>query len=105
MDWYFQRISAPFRGGFRSANRQFLEPLPIRRIDLTDPTDRQLIDAIAATVKEILALQATLSPIRNTPCAERDDLLREIERIDQQIDQLVSGLYGLTKEEQRLIGT
>lgn len=27
--WFFPQISAPFRGGFRSANRQFLELLPI----------------------------------------------------------------------------
>jgi hypothetical protein len=27
--WYFPHVSAPFRGGFRSANRQFLSLLPI----------------------------------------------------------------------------
>jgi hypothetical protein len=27
--WFFPQISAPFRGGFRSANRQFLSLLPI----------------------------------------------------------------------------
>jgi len=27
--WFFPHVSAPFRGGFRSANRQFLEQIPI----------------------------------------------------------------------------
>lgn len=27
--WYFPHISAPFRGGFRSANRQYLSQLPL----------------------------------------------------------------------------
>jgi hypothetical protein len=27
--WFFPHVSAPFRGGFRSANRQFLEQVPI----------------------------------------------------------------------------
>jgi type I restriction-modification system DNA methylase subunit len=103
MDWYFQRISAPFRGGFRSANRQFLDPLPIRQLDLTDPTDRQVHDAIVARVGEMLALQDRLSPVRNTPCTERDDLLREVERKDREIDNLVYNLYDLTGEERRLV--
>ena len=38
MRWYFPRISAPFRGGWRSANKQFLSLLPVRVIDFTERT-------------------------------------------------------------------
>jgi hypothetical protein len=31
--WYFPFLSPPFRGGYRSANRQFLGQLPITRIE------------------------------------------------------------------------
>jgi hypothetical protein len=103
MDWYFQRISAPFRGGFRSANRQFLDPLPIRQLDLTNPTDRQIHDAIISSVAEMLVLQDHLQPLRNTPCTERDDLHREVERKDREIDNLVYDLYGLTAGQRRLV--
>lgn len=30
LDYYFQRLSVPFRGEFKSANKQFIAPLPIR---------------------------------------------------------------------------
>jgi hypothetical protein len=33
IDWYFQLISANFRGGWMSANRQFISQLPIRLIN------------------------------------------------------------------------
>jgi adenine-specific DNA-methyltransferase len=38
--WYFPHVSAPFRGGFRSANRQFLEQLPI--CDTTNDQELQV---------------------------------------------------------------
>ena len=44
-----------------------------------------------------------LAPIRNTPSDEREELLREIERTDAEIDQKVYELYGLTNEEQQVI--
>jgi hypothetical protein len=43
--WYFPFVSAPFRGGRYSANRQFLSQIPIRPVNLKDPTDR-LIDKL-----------------------------------------------------------
>ena len=39
LDFYFRRISVAFRGNYLSANRQFIEPLPIRQIDLADPVE------------------------------------------------------------------
>ena len=44
-----------------------------------------------------------LAPIRNTSFGERDELFREIERTDTEIDQKVYELYGLTNEEQQVI--
>jgi adenine-specific DNA-methyltransferase len=41
--WFFPHVSAPFRGGFRSANRQFLEQVPICEV----PQDQEkMIDQI-----------------------------------------------------------
>lgn len=44
-----------------------------------------------------------LAPIRDTYCNERDELLREIERTDKEIDNLVYNLYGLTEEEKNIV--
>jgi len=103
LNFYFQRISLTFRGGFYSANRQFLEPLPIRRIDFENPEEKKMHDKLVALVERMLELNKRLAPICNTPCNERDELEREIERTDRQIDNLVYDLYGLTEEERRIV--
>jgi type I restriction-modification system DNA methylase subunit len=103
LNYYFCRISLPFRGGFRSANRQFLEPLPIRCIDFGNPAEKKMHDDLVALVDKMLELNKRLAPIRNTPCNERDELLREIERTDREIDNLVYDLYGLTEEERKIV--
>ncbi|MFH1560035.1 MAG: hypothetical protein ABID84_01300 [Chloroflexota bacterium] len=51
----------------------------------------------------MLELQGRLGPIRDIPTSERDDLLREVERVDGEIDELVYELYGLTEEERRVV--
>ena len=103
LNLYFRRISVPFRGGFYSANRQFLEPLPIRRIDFKNPEEKKMHDKLVALVERMLELNKRLAPIRNTPCNERDEIMREIERTDRKIDNLVYDLYGLTDEERQIV--
>ena len=103
LNLYFRRISVPFRGGFYSANRQFLEPLPIRRIDFKNPEEKKMHDKLVALVERMLELNKRLAPIRNTPCNEQDELQREIERTDRKIDNLVYDLYGLTVEEREIV--
>jgi hypothetical protein len=93
----------PFRGGFYSANRQFLEPLPIRIIDFNNPAEKKMHDKLVALVESMTELNKHLAPIRDTYSNERDELLREIERTDKEIDNLVYDLYGLTEEERKIV--
>ena len=104
LDYYLHRVSSPFRGGYWAYNRQYITKLPVHQIDSADPTDRQVYDAIVAKVEEMLEFQAQLTLIRHTPSNLRNDLLREVIRVDRQIDQLVFELYGLNEEEQKLVG-
>ena len=99
--WYFPFVSAPFRGGWMSANRQFLSQLPIRLIDFTDPADRERHDRMVALVEEMLVLHRQLAAARTDH--ERTSLKRQIEAADRQIDRLVYDLYGLTEQEIRII--
>lgn len=103
LDWYFQQISAPFRGNFRSANRQFIEPLPIRSLDLSVSGDRAMHDRIVRLVDDMLDLHRRLAPLRDVPCTERDDLQHAIALKDAEIDAAVYDLYGLTEAERRLV--
>lgn len=103
LDYYLHRISVPFRGGFYSANRQFLEPLPIRRINFANLKEKKMHDDLVALVDKILELNKRLASIHDTYCNERDELLREIKRTDKEIDNLVYDLYGLTVKERKVV--
>lgn len=62
-------------------------------------------DDLIALVDRMLELNKRLAPICNTPCNKRDELLREINRTDNEIDNLVYDLYGLAEEERKMINS
>jgi len=95
--WYFPTVSAPFRGGWLSANRQFLGRLPLRPIDLDDPEDVAKHDRMVWLVQTMLDLHKSLHEA-NTP-SKREIIERQIDATDHQIDTLVYDLYGLTPAE------
>jgi hypothetical protein len=99
--WYFPFVSAPFRGGWMSANRQFLSQLPIRIIDFAVPADRERHDRMVALVEEMLALHRRLAATRTDH--EQTNLKRQIDAADRRIDRLVYDLYDLTEDEIRII--
>lgn len=50
--WIFRRVSKPFQGNFRSANKQFISPLPVPRADAEQQA------AVAELARELQALIA-----------------------------------------------
>jgi len=82
---------------------KFLRNLPIRRIDFDNPAEKKTHDVLVALVDKMLELNRRLAPIRDQPFSERDELKREIERTDREIDNLVYDLYGLTDEERKIV--
>jgi hypothetical protein len=101
INWYFKLISARFRGGWMSANRQFISQLPIRTIDFNNPDDKARHDRMVAMVDNMLAWKRQLAAAQ-TP-QEKAVLERQIAATDRMIDQLVYELYGLTDEEIKLV--
>ena len=65
--WFFPHVSAPFRGGFRSANRQFLELLPIAdSSEAQDATIAELVDLLLALNAQFAShpdMQTTRDPL------------------------------------------
>jgi len=86
-----------------AVTQSILKQLPIRRIDFENPAEKKMHGDLVALVERMLELNRRFAPIRNTPCAEQDELMREIERTDRQIDNLVYDLYGLTEEEREIV--
>ncbi len=97
LQWFFPAVSAPFRGGWYSANRQFLSRVPFRMIDFSIAGDSAKHDRIVSLVEQMLSLQTQLSAAKTAH--EKDALQRQIDATDRQIDRLVYELYGLTEEE------
>ncbi|MBW6503959.1 Eco57I restriction-modification methylase domain-containing protein [bacterium] len=97
LGWYFPFVSAPFRGGWRSANRQFLSQLPIRTINFSERADKARHDRMVALVESMLSRNKQLAAANTGH--EKTALQRQIDATDRQIDQLVYELYGLTDDE------
>ncbi|MEA3223243.1 MAG: N-6 DNA methylase, partial [Thermodesulfobacteriota bacterium] len=66
-----------------------LDRFPIRHIDFDNPNDKKMHDDLVTLVDKMLELNKRLVPVRNTPCNERDELIREIKRADKEIDNIV----------------
>jgi type I restriction-modification system DNA methylase subunit len=100
--WYFPSISAPFRGGWRSANRQFLSQLPIRSIDFSETADKARHDKMVTLVERMLELNKKKHSGKLAP-SQLEQVERDIGATDAKIDDLVYELYGITDEERQLI--
>lgn len=101
LDYYLHQVSTPFRGGYWSYGKRFIEQLPIRTIDFSDPADVARHDRMVSLVDQMLSLHKQLQEAR-TP-HEQTSLKRQIEATDSQIDALVYELYGLTEEEIKIV--
>jgi hypothetical protein len=97
LDFFLRRVSSPFRGGYWSYGKRFIEQLPVRTIDFDDPDDVALHDKMVALVERMLDLHKKLAAA--TIPAEKKLYQRQIEATDEEIDALVYQLYGLTDEE------
>ncbi|HII06499.1 MAG TPA: N-6 DNA methylase [Methanotrichaceae archaeon] len=102
LSWFsISRISIPFgtrAGRFRfRLIYQYMEQLPIRAIDFSDPQDVARHDSMVKLVEKMLDLHRRLAETKTGH--EKTLLSRQIEATDRQIDDLVYELYGLTEEE------
>ena len=95
LTFFFQRISSPFQGGWFAYEPRYLNRIPIRSINFSDPAEKAAHDRLVGLVESMLALHKQ-SP--RTP-QEKDMLARQIESTDAAIDKLVYALYGLTEAE------
>jgi adenine-specific DNA-methyltransferase len=105
LDWYLKRVATGFHGGYFAANKQYIEQIPIRTINFSDPADKARHERMVALVERMLDLnkkkhsvpQSGISP------SELDRLDREISSTDAAIDDLVYELYDITDEERKII--
>jgi type I restriction-modification system DNA methylase subunit len=102
LDAYLKMVSTPFRGGYLALNRQYIERLPIRPIDFSDPADKARHDKMVALVDRMLQMNKRKHSGKLAP-SELDRLEREIASTDREIDDLVYELYAITDEERKIV--
>ena len=98
---YLVSIGTSLRGGYVRFWTQFIEQLPIRTIDLTNPSEKAIHDKLTSLVDRMLELHKKKNSL--PPSAEREKVEREIAVIDEKIDEIVYELYGITEEERKII--
>jgi len=101
LDFCLHQVSSPFRGGYWSYGKRFIEQLPIRTIDFDNPTEASHHSKIVALVECMLDLRRRLAAAQIPD--DKKLYQRQIAATDRQIDALVYELYGLTKKEIRIV--
>jgi len=78
-----------------------VKKLPIPNIDFSKARNKQLHERIVGLVKQALQLNERYNA--STKSLDSTVVVRQISAVDHQIDNLVYELYGLTKEEIRIV--
>jgi len=97
MRFFLTQICDRVQGGFYRLKIAYVQQLPIRPIDFSDPADRARHDKMVALVESMLALHQRLATANTAH--DKTLLQRQIGATDKQIDRLVYELYGLTEDE------
>jgi type I restriction-modification system DNA methylase subunit len=103
MSWYFlHKSNIAQRDDFPKIVLKETRRLPIRPINFSDGADKARHDKMATLVDRMLDLNKKKNSGKLAP-SELDRLEREIAATDEEIDELVYGLYGITKEERKIV--
>jgi hypothetical protein len=102
---YLKRLCSvlgdPDKKGRLELRTVFLNKLPIRSINISDPADKARNAHMVKLVESMLALNEQLLDSKST--AQKEIIQRQIDATDREIDQLVYELYGLTKDEIKIV--
>jgi hypothetical protein len=104
LDWVVKQTATQMRGGWYSFEARFIRELPIRVCNLGNKADKARHDKMVELVTRMMELkkQQARAPKKQSPSAKQL-LDQKLAITDQQIDQLVYELYGLTEDEIRIV--
>lgn len=89
--------ASEFEGAYYSHGKQFIENLPIRKIDFTIAAEKKLHDDVVETVKQLIAAKAAY---RNEYIlAKKNIQQRRYNHLFNSLIKQVNTLYGLSEEE------
>lgn len=95
LDFYLKQVSTNFRGGYFAAGKQYIEQLPIRRIDFTTPANervqltKQIINAY-----DIADNEGVLAQVQDVLSANQSDVVHDL------LAHLAQQMIDLNKSKQ-----
>ena len=89
--------ASEFRGAYYSHGKQFIENLPIRKIDFTNAEETKRHNEIVKTVKSLIATKATYNGIYIV--AKKKVMQHKMNLLFNTLIEQVNSLYGITNDE------
>jgi hypothetical protein len=98
----FRNLLPKLRGGFYEPSYVFFKDFPIRTLNSSNSNDESLYIKLVNFVDKMLELKIKrlVLPISS----QKEKIEREINITDENIDELVYDLYGITENERKIIG-
>lgn len=100
INFFITMSGQQMESGYYSFEARFIRSAPIPTLNIDEPHERARHDKMVSLAECMLALRKQLAA--KTP-HEQENLKRQIDATDRQIDKLVYELYGLTDEEIRVV--
>ena len=95
LEFYLKNISTPFRGGYFSYGRRFIEQLPIKFANETDTNKLSLL------VMEQISLTMSLREMNDTDA--KNKIEQRLKENEQKINSIVYTIYGLNEKEINIV--
>lgn len=93
--------ASEFRGAYYSHGKQFIENLPIRKINFDSPDEKQQHNDIVKTVKQLIKTKATIN--QETIYIKRKVLSRKMNNLYNSLIQQINTLYNISDEDVNVI--
>lgn len=100
LNFYYHYAFASTKKVFSEIGARQVAQLPIHTIDFTNPSEKKLHDDLVSLVDVMLDLNKTNQTAKGS---KKEQIQRQIEKTDKEIDEIVYKLYGITEKERKII--
>ncbi len=101
VNFWFKNIYVNDDTLFPHIQKNQLASIPIPKLDLSKKSDKEKHDKLVNLVDNIMAVNKKLNNENNPDTITI--LKRQVEALDEEIDKIVYGLYGLSEEEIKIV--
>jgi type I restriction-modification system DNA methylase subunit len=99
-EYYYKNIIHQSGTIFPQVRIGYLKTLPVHNIDIDNPSEKKLHDNLVSLVDVILDLNKKIQTAKGS---KKEQIQRQIEKTDREIDEIVYKLYGITEKERKII--